>query len=126
MRHTMLALFILLLCLGFCLFSMLQIRAVCQKTLLLLSLAQQAGEQNDFSAAAQALARAERCWKGSERFFGLSLTHEAIDDILTRFAALSQYASLSDRDDFLAGCAELSCAISHIRQMELPSYENIL
>ena len=54
------------------------------------------------------------------------LTHSEIDDILERFAALSQYAVLEDRDDFLAGCAELRFSIEHIRQMELPSIENIL
>ena len=70
--------------------------------------------------------QALRIWRQYERYFGLTLTHSEIDDILERFAALSQYAVLEDRDDFLAGCAELRFSIEHIRQMELPSIENIL
>ena len=39
---------------------------------------------------------------------------------------LNQYAVLADRDDFLAGCAELMSAVRHLREMELPTVENIL
>ena len=80
----------------------------------------------DFESSRDCIERAIRHWKRYERYFGLTLTHDAVDDILERFAALCQYALLEDRDDFLAGCAELQLSIAHIRQMELPTPENIL
>lgn len=126
MRHLLLSGLILVLALSFCLFSMLHTRTICQQALSLLSAAQQAAEAEDFSACQRTVAQAQTLWKRYERWFGLTLSHAQIDNILERFAALSQYADLSDRDDFLAGCAELSVALSHIRQMELPTAENIL
>lgn len=126
MRHVLLSCLIFLLALSFCLFSMIHIRSVCQKTLALLSDAQQSAGQYDFDSCQTSLRAAMAHWQRYERYFGLTLRHEEIDDVLERFAALSQYAALHDRDDFLAGCAELSFAIEHIRQMELPSIENIL
>ena len=126
MRHILLSCVILLLALSFCLFSMLHVRDICQKTLEHLSSAQEAAEQNDFDACRASMQSASQHWKRYERYFGLALTHEEVDDVVSRFAALSQYAALEDRDDFLAGCAELSFAIAHIREMELPAIENIL
>lgn len=69
---------------------------------------------------------AARHWKRYERYFGLALSHAEVDDVISRFAALNQYALLEDRDDFLAGCAELMSAVRHLREMELPTVENIL
>lgn len=126
MRHILLSCVILLLALAFCLFSMFHIREICQQSLELLSLAQQKAQVYDFESSRDCIERAIRHWKRYERYFGLTLTHDAVDDILERFAALCQYALLEDRDDFLAGCAELAFSIEHIRQMELPTLENIL
>ena len=126
MRHILLSCVILLLALAFCLFSMLHVREICRETLDLLSSAQTSAERNDFEACRKSMQDAAQYWKRYERYFGLALTHAAVDDIVSRFAALRQYAILEDRDDFLAGCAELSFAIAHIREMELPSIENIL
>lgn len=126
MRHILLSVLILLLALGFCLFSMFHIRAICQQALTLLSQAQQSAETFDFERCRADMQRAMQYWKRYERYLGLTLTHDEIDDILQRFAALAQYAALEDRDDFLAGCAELSSSIEHIREMELPSVQNIL
>ena len=126
MRHILLSCVILLLALSFCLFSMLHIREICAQTLSALTSAQEQAQVYNFEACRASVQQALRIWRQYERYLGLTLTHDAVDDILERFAALSQYAILEDRDDFLAGCAELRFSIEHIRQMELPSIENIL
>ena len=126
MRHVLLSCVILLLALSFCLFSMLHIRAICKEALDVLALAQKSAEESDFEACRVYTARAMRHWQRYERYFGLVLAHEEVDDVLGRFAALTQYAQLEDRDDFLAGVAELRFSISHLREMELPALENIL
>lgn len=126
MRHILLSCVILLLALAFCLFSMLHVRAICEEALDVLSLAQESAEESDFESCRVYTARAMRHWQRYERYFGLALTHEAVDDILERFAALLQYAKLEDRDDYLAGVAELQLSISHLREMEKPTLENIL
>ena len=105
---------------------MLHIREICKQTLCALTRAQEQAQIYNFEACRASMQQALRIWRQYERYFGLTLTHSEIDDILERFAALSQYAVLEDRDDFLAGCAELRFSIEHIRQMELPSIENIL
>ena len=126
MRHILLSCVILLLALAFCLFSMLHVRDICRKTLDLLSSAQTAAERNDFETCRASMQDAALHWKRYERYFGLALRHEEVDDVISRFAALNQYAVLADRDDFLAGCAELMSAVRHLREMELPTVENIL
>ena len=126
MRHVLLSCVILLLALAFCLFSMLHVRQICLETLDLLSAAQAAAEREDFEGCWRSMQDAARHWKRYERYFGLALSHAEVDDIVSRFAALNQYAVLEDRDDFLAGCAELMSAVRHLREMELPTLENIL
>mgnify|MGYP004544707263 FL=1 len=126
MRHILLSCVILLLALAFCLFSMLHVREICRETLDLLTSAQTAAEQGDFEACQTSMQNAARHWKRYERYFGLALSHAEVDDVISRFAALNQYALLEDRDDFLAGCAELMSAVRHLREMELPTVENIL
>ena len=126
MRHVLFSCLVLLLVLAFCLFSMFHIRAICQQALTLLSDAQESAQRSDFASCRRSVDAAMRHWTRYERYFGLTLTHEQIDDSIDRFAALRQYAALGDRDDFLAGCAELRSTLEHLRQMELPTYENIL
>ena len=60
------------------------------------------------------------------RFFGVVLAHEELDEVNIAFAELLQYAALEDKDDFLAGSARLAATIEHIREMEVPSYHNLL
>ena len=126
MRHVLLSCILLLFALAFCLFSMFHIREICRLALEPLQQAQESAERYDFETCRTCINRAMQHWRRYERYFGLTLTHDQIDDILERFAALSQYAQLEDRDDFLAGCAELTFSIEHIREMELPSIQNIL
>lgn len=126
MRHVLFSCLVLLLVLAFCLFSMFHIRAICQQALTLLSDAQESAQRSDFASCRRSVDAAMRHWTRYERYFGLTLTHAEVDDILERFAALTQYAALEDRDDFLAGCAELRFSISHLQEMELPTLENIL
>ena len=99
MRHILLSCAILLLALSFCLFSMLHIREICKQTLCALTSAQEQAQIYNFEACRASMQQALRIWRQYERYFGLTLTHSEIDDILERFAALSQYAVLEDRDD---------------------------
>ena len=56
-------------------------------------------------------------WKRYERYFGLALRHEEVDDVISRFAALNQYAVLADRDDFLALAKELDVSPRMVRRL---------
>ena len=87
MRHILLSCVILLLALAFCLFSMLHVRDICRKTLDLLSSAQTAAERNDFETCRASMQDAALHWKRYERYFGLALRHEEVDDVISRFAA---------------------------------------
>ena len=126
MRHTLFACLLLAAALGFCIFSSVTVRAETQSVNEAIAEARNAAARGDFDTAAAELHRAQARWHEHERFFGVVLSHTEIDEVNIAFAELLQYAALADRDDFLAGTARLVASIEHIREMELPSYHNLL
>lgn len=126
MKHTLFACLLLTAALGFCIFSSVTVRAETQAVNDAIAEARNAAARDDFASAAAELHRAKALWHAHERFFGVVLSHTEIDEVNIAFAELLQYAALADRDDFLAGTARLVASIEHIREMELPSYHNLL
>ena len=125
MKHLLIALLTLALTLAFCVFACAQVRSEALTTLNTLRLAQIQAERQDY-AAADAVLSAGESWKAQERFFDIVLQHSEVDDVTTGFSSLYQYALLEDGDDFAASCAEMISKIQHIRQMQLPTFANIL
>ena len=121
MKHTLFACLLLGVTLGFCIFSSVTVRAETQTVNDAI-----AASRNDFQSAADSLQAAKETWAAHERFFGVVLAHEELDEVNIAFAELLQYAALEDKDDFLAGTARLVATIEHIREMEVPSYHNLL
>ena len=126
MKHTLFACLLLAVTLGFCIFSSLTVRAETKAVNDSIAEARNAASREDFDSAARLLHRAKGIWSGHERFFGVVLSHSELDEVNIAFAELMQYAELEDRDDFLAGTARLVATIEHIREMEVPSYHNLL
>ncbi|CDB87554.1 putative uncharacterized protein [Firmicutes bacterium CAG:170] len=126
MKHLLIALLTLALTLAFCVFACAQVRSEALTTLNTLRLAQIQAERQDYAAAADAVLSAGESWKAQERFFDIVLQHSEVDDVTTGFSSLYQYALLEDGDDFAASCAEMISKIQHIRQMQLPTFANIL
>ena len=118
MKHLLIALLTLALTLAFCVFACAQVRSEALTTLNTL--------RQDYAAAADAVLSAGESWKAQERFFDIVLQHSEVDDVTTGFSSLYQYALLEDGDDFAASCAEMISKIQHIRQMQLPTFANIL
>ena len=126
MKHTLFACLLLGVMLGFCIFSSVTVRAETQTVNDAIVVSRSAASRDDFEAAAAALQTAKDTWTKHERFFGVVLAHEELDEVNIAFAELLQYAALEDKDDFLAGSARLVATIEHIREMEVPSYHNLL
>ena len=126
MKHTLFACLLLGVTLGFCIFSSVTVRAKTQTVNDAIAASRNAASRNDFQYAADSLQAAKETWEKHERFFGVVLAHEELDEVNIAFAELLQYASLEDKDDFLAGTARLAATIEHIREMEVPSYHNLL
>ena len=126
MKHTLFACLLLGVTLSFCIFSSVTVRAETQTVNDAIASSRNAASRNDFQSAAAALQAAKETWEKHERFFGVVLAHEELDEVNIAFAELLQYAALADKDDFLAGTARLTATIEHIREMEVPSYHNLL
>lgn len=126
MNRTAFAICLLVVLLGFCILSSVLVRQYSQTVNDALSVSRAQAARNDFGGAADRLQEAKALWRSHERYFGVVLSHSEIDDVNMMFAELAQYAELGDRDDFLAGTARLIATIEHIREMELPSYHNLL
>ena len=126
MKHTLFACLLLGVMLAFCIVSSVAVRAETQAVNDAIASSRNAASRDDFQSAADSLQAAKETWAAHERFFGVVLAHEELDEVNIAFAELLQYASLADKDDFLAGSARLVATIEHIREMEVPSYHNLL
>lgn len=126
MKQLCIALLVLALTLGFCVFSGCRVRECAADSLGDLRLARVQAERGDYENAADAVLSAQERWHANERFYQLVLRHDAVDEISVGFAALYSYALSEDADDFSASCAELVCRIQRLRRMQLPVPENIL
>ena len=126
MNRTAFAICLLVLLLGFCILSSVLVRLYSQTVNDAIAASRAQAARNDFGGAADHLQEAKALWRSHERYFGVVLSHSEIDVVNMMFAELAQYAELGDRDDFLAGTARLIATIEHIREMELPSYHNLL
>lgn len=126
MKQLLIALIVLALTLGFCVFSCCHVRSRTADTLADLRLARVQAERGDFTAAADAVLSAQERWNANGRFYQVVLRHDAVDAVATGFASLYSYAQSGDGDDFSATCAELLCRIQRLRRMQLPALENIL
>ena len=126
MKHTLLAVGILLLCIAFSVCSAVCVIRGCEQTSDALRQSLRAVEADDLEAAADCLHQADACWHRLEPFFGVVLRHEEADEVLTSLAELEQYVQIGDLDDYRAVCARLITAIGHLREMELPTVSNIL
>ena len=126
MNRTAFAICLLVLLLGFCILSSVLVRLYSQTVNDAIAASRAQAARNDVGGAADRLQEAKALWRSHERYFGVVLSHSEIDDVNMMFAELAQYAELGDRDDFLAGTARLIATIEHIREMELPSYHNLL
>lgn len=126
MKHARIAVCLLALTLGFCIAASVLVRRYSLEVTEAIAESERRAAQSDFRGAAAQLHEARQRWHRHERFFGVVLSHSELDDVNMMFAELAQYAALGDRDDYLAGTARLAAAIGHIREMQLPSYHNLL
>lgn len=126
MKHLLIAAGVFALCLALGLTSVFSVRAAGAQTAAQLTQALEAARQADVDGAEAALARANATWEDRGRLLGVFLHHEQVDEIVALFAQLRAYARVQDTDDFLALCEELRARIEHLRDLELPTAENIL
>ena len=125
MKHLLIAFLILALCLSFCIWSCLYVRAAVSPVLDALRLARTHALDGNFAAARGTVEQAGELWGSYEGLFGVLMRHNETDEIRSSFAALREYADFEDADDFSADCAELIVRLQHLRTMQLPTVANI-
>lgn len=126
MKHIGLACGVFALCLAVGLLSVCSVRMAGAQTNEWLEQSVQHAQKQSYTQAAEALREAKHSWQGRQRLLGVFLHHEEVDEVIALFAQLEQYAAMQDQDDYLAACHELMARIEHVRQMELPTVENLM
>ena len=126
MKHTLFATLLLAVLLAFCICASLAVRAETKAVQTILSASCAEASCGDFSAAAESLHQAQALWLRQERFYGVVLGHSELDEVNISFAELAQYAALVSKADYLPTAARLLAALDHIREIQLPTCQNLL
>ena len=125
MKHLLIALLILALCLSFCLWAGSYIRCTVAEPLSTLRLARTHAENGDFARAQDAVEQAMSLWQQREAVYCMLLHHDETDCVLRDFAALHEQARRGEADDFADTCAQLIVQLQHLRATQMPSAANI-
>ena len=125
MKHLLIGIGILLLCLALCLTVSAVLHRYTEQVAVLLEQSLEEAESGNWQSASRCLADAQAFWESHRGFWGVALRHaevDAADSTLTQLAV--QLRSRSE--DFAVTCADLIRQIRHLARSEWPAYYNIL
>lgn len=126
MKHVAIAVSILAVLLCLCILASAYVRNRAAETIAPVLRAQALAAQKNYTAAAGEILQAEAIWHDAEAWLEILLPHDEADEASRVLATLYEYARVEDTDDFSAASAELVFLLEHIRQMQLPTLQNIL
>lgn len=126
MKHVAIAVSILAVLLCLCILASAYVRNRAAETIAPVLRAQALAAQENYTAAAGEILQAEAIWHDAEAWLEILLPHDEADEASRVLASLYEYARVEDADDFSAASAELVFLLEHIRQMQLPTLQNIL
>ena len=126
MKHVAIAVSILAVLLCLCMLASAYVRNRAAETIAPVLRAQALAAQENYTAAAVEILQAKTIWHDAEAWLEILLPHDEADEASRVLATLYEYASVEDADDFSAASAELVFLLEHIRQMQLPTLQNIL
>lgn len=126
MKHVAIAVSILAVLLCLCILASAYVRNRAAETIAPVLRAQALAAQENYTAAAGEILQAKTIWHDAEAWLEILLPHDEADEASRVLASLYEYARVEDADDFSAASAELVFLLEHIRQMQLPTLQNIL
>ena len=126
MKHVAIAVSILAVLLCLCILASAYVRNRAAETIAPVLRAQALATQENYTAAAVEILQAKTIWHDAEAWLEILLPHDEADEASRVLATLYEYARVEDTDDFSAASAELVFLLEHIRQMQLPTLQNIL
>ncbi len=126
MKHVAIAVSILVVLLCLCVLASAYVRNRAAETIAPVLRAQALAAQENYTAAAGEILQAKTIWHDAEAWLEILLPHDEADEASRVLASLYEYARVEDTDDFSAASAELVFLLEHIRQMQLPTLQNIL
>ena len=126
MKHVAIAVSILAVLLCLCILASAYVRNRAAETIAPVLRAQALAAQKNYIAAAGEILQAKTIWHDAEAWLEILLPHDEADEASRVLASLYEYARVEDTDDFSAASAELVFLLEHIRQMQLPTLQNIL
>ncbi len=125
MKHLLIGIGILLLCLALCLTVSAVLHRYTEQVAVLLEQALEEAGSGDWQSAGSFLSEAQAFWESHRGFWGVALRHaevDAADSTLTQLAVHVRSRS----EDFAVTCADLIRQIRHLARSEWPAYYNIL
>ena len=125
MKHLIIGIGILLLCLALCLTVTAVLDRCTGRAAELLETSLAAGRAGNWDAAGAALSEARDYWYRRRGFWGVALRHGEVDAVESLFAQLTVQAR-GGSEDFFVSCADLIRQIRHLCRSEYPAYYNIL
>lgn len=125
MKHLIIGVGILLLCLALCLTVTAILGQYTDRLVGMLEQALEDAREGDWASAGAALQDAEDFWNRHRGFWGVALRHAEVDTVDSFFAQLTVHVKTGS-EDFASTCTDLIRQIHHLEQSERPAYYNIL
>ena len=126
MKRIFMALGLLAVITGFCIFSVVRVHRICDDTKAVLRQAETCCVNGDFKGVEGTVYLAQAIWKKHEGFLGMALRHTETDDISVMFSTLLEAASQRDSEEFMLRNRELLALINGLSHMEIPFHYNVL
>lgn len=126
MKHLLMGVSILLLCLGLCIVSISVLDRWTTHAVTQLDRAMALADQELFDEAELLVNETWEFWRKRRGFFGMVLRHAESDQVNSTFRQLVEYAQNGCTEEFEPTCADLMEQINHLCNMEKPYYYNVL
>lgn len=125
MKHLLIGIGILLLCLALCLTVSAILERNTETVAVLLEQALEEARRGSWEAAAASVLEARAFWDDHRGFWGVALRHAEVDSADSSFAQLTVHVQ-NGSEEFEAACTDLIRQIRHLLRSEQPAYYNIL
>lgn len=97
-----------------------------EETIALLEGASEAGLQEDWDAAGEALAQATQVWEARQDFFHTILKHDELDEAESLLAGAEAACREEDQEEFHILLAQLASQLEHLAETQAVNLRNIL
>jgi len=126
MTRAHFAIILLLTLLTLCILVSCSITKRADAAAAMLHSAEQSAVDGDYAGAIRQCQQAAAYWKQQHLLLAAFLHHDEPDAVESGIAELIAYAKREDDDEFLALCEQVITQLTHLKEMNTPTLQNIL